>query len=135
MSKLLDIQCDSNWWISFGFHIDHNDPSITLHLPFVICYVGRCWQPGFRYSLRRRLNRVSIFCMSYLAPCHNCHRAAICHHRHQELLANCNLYSNKHLFRVFLRYLAFCSPLILFMASKWLLTNNLLHKRTDAAAS
>lgn len=55
MWKEWDIQTDKNWWISFGFHIDHTDPSITLHLPGVIISAGICKQPGFKYSLRRKM--------------------------------------------------------------------------------
>lgn len=44
-----DIQiCTKNYWLSFGFHIDHTDPSITFHLPIFIIYMGYCKQPGFR---------------------------------------------------------------------------------------
>lgn len=50
MSKRLDIQFAKNPWLSLGFHIDHTDPSVTIHLPFLIVYVGRCKQPGFRRS-------------------------------------------------------------------------------------
>lgn len=117
MIKLIDIQSDTNWWISFGFHIDHYDPSITFHLPGIILYVGRCKQPGFRHSFRRTLHRISIFCMSYLGLYRNCHTGAVCHHRHQELLANCNSYSNKILCRVFHRCLAFCAPFFIWILS------------------
>ena len=37
-----------NPWFSIGFHVDHHDPSITLHLPFLIVYTGHCVQPGFK---------------------------------------------------------------------------------------
>lgn len=53
ITKLWDIQIGKNWWISLGFHIDHTDPSITVHLPGIIVYIGRCKQPGFNCSLRR----------------------------------------------------------------------------------
>jgi len=36
------------WGLQLGFHIDHMDPSITLHLPFAIIGIGRLKQPGFR---------------------------------------------------------------------------------------
>lgn len=48
-----DIQAGPNWWLSLGFHVDHTDPSVTLHLPGVIVAVGRLKQPGFTYSARR----------------------------------------------------------------------------------
>lgn len=48
MMRRWDVQVASNWWLSLGFHIDHTDPSITLHLPGAIVYAGRCKQPGFR---------------------------------------------------------------------------------------
>lgn len=41
-----DIQIGENFWLSLGIHIDHRDPSITLHLPGVIVMFGRCPQPG-----------------------------------------------------------------------------------------
>lgn len=37
-----------SWPIQFGFHIDHTDPSITIHLPCFIIAIGRLKQPGFR---------------------------------------------------------------------------------------
>ena len=48
-SRRWDIQCARNPWFSLGVHIDHEDPSITLHLPGVLVYAGRCKQPGFRF--------------------------------------------------------------------------------------
>lgn len=54
IARLWDIQWDANWWISLGFHLDHTDPSVTLHLPGIVICVGRCKQPGFRYSIRRK---------------------------------------------------------------------------------
>ena len=53
VSRKLDIQWGSNWWLSLGFHVDHTDPSITLHLPLVVICIGNCKRPGFPYSLRR----------------------------------------------------------------------------------
>lgn len=53
IERCWDIQGDTNWWLSLGFHIDHTDPSITLHLPGCILAVGRLKQPGFKYSLYR----------------------------------------------------------------------------------
>jgi len=49
-----DIQAGENWWLSLGFHFDHTDPSLTIHLPgFIVCF-GRCKQPGLQASLARR---------------------------------------------------------------------------------
>lgn len=54
--KRWDIQIFyKNYWLSVGFHIDHTDPSLTLHLPFIILYIGRCKQRGFPHSLWRWL--------------------------------------------------------------------------------
>jgi len=55
MIRKWDIQVGINWWISFGFHIDHTDPTITIHLPLIILCIGRCKQDGFQYSLYRTL--------------------------------------------------------------------------------
>lgn len=55
IEKKPDLQFSDNYWFSVGIHIDHKDPSITLHLPGVIICVGNCKQPGFRYSVRRML--------------------------------------------------------------------------------
>ena len=49
----VQVTCD-NPWFSLGFHIDHTDPSITLHLPFLIVYAGNCKQPGFKIGGDRR---------------------------------------------------------------------------------
>lgn len=43
-----DVQYCANWWLSLGFHFDHSDPSLTLHLPGIILAAGRLKQPGFR---------------------------------------------------------------------------------------
>ena len=43
-----DVQVATNYWLSLGFHFDHTDPSLTLHLPGVIVCLGNCKQPGFR---------------------------------------------------------------------------------------
>jgi len=48
IKKKWEIQRDTNWWFSLGFHIDHTDPSITFHLPGIIIYMGHCKQPGFK---------------------------------------------------------------------------------------
>jgi len=48
-SKRWDVQFGRNPWFSLGFHIDHCDPSITLHFPGLIIYAGNCIQPGFRF--------------------------------------------------------------------------------------
>ena len=55
MDRKWDIQAGNNWWMSLGFHFDHTDPSLTLHLPGVVICFGRCKQPGFEWSLYRRL--------------------------------------------------------------------------------
>ena len=36
-----------NPWLTLGFHFDHTDPSLTLHLPGVVVSFGRIKQPGF----------------------------------------------------------------------------------------
>lgn len=46
-----DVQYCANWWISLGLHVDHKDPSMTLHLPGLIVAVGRLKQPGFRKEI------------------------------------------------------------------------------------
>ena len=51
-----DIQAGENWWLSLGFHIDHTDPSITIHLPGIILAFGRLKQPGFQWSASRQLD-------------------------------------------------------------------------------
>ena len=48
MTRRWEVQTIRNWWISLGFHVDHTDPSITLHLPGIIIYMGNCKQPGFK---------------------------------------------------------------------------------------
>lgn len=54
-----DIQLASNWWLSVGVHIDHTDPSITLHLPGLIIYAGRCVYPGLAgWSAREGRTRI-----------------------------------------------------------------------------
>ena len=47
-----DIQFGKNFWFSVGIHVDHTDPSITLHLPIFIIAAGRLKQPGFEFSIR-----------------------------------------------------------------------------------
>jgi hypothetical protein len=47
--KRWDMQFGRNPWFSVGIHIDHNDPSITFHLPGILIYVGNCKQPGFKF--------------------------------------------------------------------------------------
>ena len=49
-----DIQVGRNPWFSLGIHIDHTDPSLTFHLPWVIVALGRLKLPGFvhGWSLR-----------------------------------------------------------------------------------
>ena len=48
MERRWDIQHHWQPWVSFGFHLDHTDPSITFHLPFLVVAIGRLKQPGFR---------------------------------------------------------------------------------------
>ena len=50
IARSWDIQWCWNPWVSLGVHFDHTDPSITLHLPGLIVWMGRCKQPGFRDS-------------------------------------------------------------------------------------
>lgn len=53
--RLWDIQIAPNPWFSIGVHLDHTDPSITLHLPGFIIYAGHCKWPGMAgWSLRQR---------------------------------------------------------------------------------
>jgi len=47
MKRKWDTRWCWNGWFSLGFHIDHTDPSITFHTPFIIFSVGRLKQPGF----------------------------------------------------------------------------------------
>lgn len=54
MKRKWEIQKTFNPWLSMGWHIDHTDPSITIHLPGVILYIGNCKQPGFKPSNRRK---------------------------------------------------------------------------------
>jgi hypothetical protein len=50
--KRWDIQVAFNPWLSLGVHLDHTDPSVTLHLPGCILMAGRFgFMPG--WSLRR----------------------------------------------------------------------------------
>lgn len=55
MIRKWDVQANPNPWFSLGVHIDHKDPSVTLHLPFLIVSAGRCIQPGYSWSLNRAL--------------------------------------------------------------------------------
>lgn len=48
MLRRWDIQLCANPWLSVGVHVDHLDPSVTLHLPGLILSLGRLKQPGFR---------------------------------------------------------------------------------------
>lgn len=54
MIRKWGIQYVWNPWLSFGFHFDHTDPSLTLHLPLLILSFGRCKWPGFRYGLKNK---------------------------------------------------------------------------------
>lgn len=48
MKRRWDIQgVGHNWGLQLGMHIDHRDPSVTLHLPCITAVIGRCKQPGF----------------------------------------------------------------------------------------
>lgn len=49
----LDVQAQLNLWLSLGFHLDHTNPSLTLHLPGVVVSLGWVYQPGAPHSLRR----------------------------------------------------------------------------------
>lgn len=67
MIRAWDIQFCRSPWLSLGFHVDHTDPSLTLHLPGVILSVGRLKQPGFRRcdhmgveTLRERRERLGL---------------------------------------------------------------------------
>ncbi len=54
IARAWDIQISfENYWLSLGFHIDHTDPSITIHLPIIILCFGRCKQRGYKHSLYR----------------------------------------------------------------------------------
>lgn len=66
MKRLWDIQWCWNGWLSLGFHVDHTDPSITLHTPLFILALGRLKQPGFKHGLRGR-REFSIWCEGYVA--------------------------------------------------------------------
>ena len=48
MKRAWDIQFCPSYWLQLGFHIDHEDPSLTLHFPFGILTLGYVKQPGFR---------------------------------------------------------------------------------------
>ncbi len=48
MTRRWDFQHCWNCWLSVGLHVDHTDPSVTMHLPGIIVSVGRLKQPGFR---------------------------------------------------------------------------------------
>lgn len=52
MIRRWDFQVSRNPWLSLGFHLDHTDPSLTLHLPGVIVAFGNLKQPGFRSPVR-----------------------------------------------------------------------------------
>lgn len=55
MVRRWDVQATWNPWFSLGVHLDHTDPSLTIHLPGVIVVMGRCKQPGFRQAERTAL--------------------------------------------------------------------------------
>ncbi len=52
MLRAWDFQVCFGWPLQLGLHVDHTDPSITLHLPCVIVAFGRLKQPGFRRPIR-----------------------------------------------------------------------------------
>jgi hypothetical protein len=54
MKRKWDAQWCWNPWLSLGFHFDHIDPSLTIHLPMLILSIGRLKQPGFRSCDSRR---------------------------------------------------------------------------------
>lgn len=60
MLRKWDVQWCWNPWLSVGFHFDHTDPGLTLHLPGVILSLGRLKQPGFRTGTAHILEDESI---------------------------------------------------------------------------
>ncbi len=57
MERKWDVQWCWNGWLSLGFHIDHTDPGITIHLPLIMFAIGRLKQPGFRGPEERTVNK------------------------------------------------------------------------------
>ena len=51
IARAWDLQLAWNPWLSLGVHVDHTDPSVTLHFPLLIVAIGRLKQPGFRSRL------------------------------------------------------------------------------------
>lgn len=48
-----DVQfCINSWPLQLGIHIDHTDPSLTVHLPSVLIAIGKLKQPGLATSGR-----------------------------------------------------------------------------------
>lgn len=74
MRRLWDIQWCWNGWLSLGFHLDHTDPSITLHMPVLIVAFGHLKQPGFQYGLRGRwgIRDFSLWVEGYVATGESC---------------------------------------------------------------
>jgi len=79
MKRKWEAQHFKNPWFSLGFHIDHNDPSITFHLPFYGFYIGNCIQPGFKKGVMMVLTKEQIQEFEEAAKplvkflCENCH--------------------------------------------------------------
>ena len=49
MKRSWDVQaCYTGPWLQLGFHLDHTDPSLSIHLPCFLIAFGRLKQPGFR---------------------------------------------------------------------------------------
>lgn len=49
IARKWDLQIHRHSWpVQLGFHFDHTDPSLTLHMPWLIVAFGRLKQPGFR---------------------------------------------------------------------------------------
>ncbi len=44
--RKLGIRWCWNGWLSLGLHIDHLDPSITIHTPIIIFSIGNLKQNG-----------------------------------------------------------------------------------------
>ena len=40
-TKSWTIRCWWNPWLSFGVHVDHEDPHVAIHLPLVNVIIGR----------------------------------------------------------------------------------------------
>ena len=51
----LDIQLHPAPYLQLGFHLDHHDGYLSLHLPGIIVVIGRIIRCQFDWSLRRFL--------------------------------------------------------------------------------